>query len=191
MKNIKLFIALLLLTGNSVFANLQSAPPATGRGIYTSLNDFMNHKISYETSTRIILNEFTASKYVKVLDNGNTVKLAKKDLFGFRDNNNMDYRFYKNELYQILDATYFFIYTHYASSTVVKGKGNEKKETLYFSVKGTDNLQPLTVENLKKAFPDNLKFHDLLDNVRNDADLVKYDAYTKDIKVNYLYKKSL
>jgi len=191
MKNIKLCLAILLLTGNSVFANLQSTPPAAGRGLYTSLNDFMNHKISFETSTRIILNEFTASKYVKVVDNGNTVKLAKKDLFGFRDNNNMDYRFYKNELYQILDATYFFIYTHYASSTVEKGKGNEKKETLYFSVKGTDELQPLTIENLKKAFPDNLKFHDLLDNVRNDADLIKYDAYTKDIKVNYLYKKSL
>jgi len=191
MKNIKLLIAILILTGNSVLANVQSAPPAAGRGLYTSLTNFMNHKISYETSTRIILNEFTASKYVKVVDNGNTVKLAKKDLFGFRDNNNTDYRFYKNELYQILDVTYFFIYTHYASSTVEKGKGNEKKETLYFSVKGTDELLPLTVENLKKAFPDNIKFHDLLDNVRNDADLVKYDAYTKDIKVNYLYKKSL
>ena len=44
---------------------------------------------------------------------------------------------------------------------------------------------PLTILNLKKAFPDNHAFHDRLDMMfKNDSQLTKFDEFHKMFKVN-------
>ena len=45
----------------------------------------------------------------------------------------------------------------------------------------------LNHENLKKAFPDNHKFHDGLDASFKGKDISAYDAFHKMFKVNHLY----
>ncbi len=189
MKKNNLFSAILLFVICCSFTEIQTKPP-TGRGLYLSLDDFKNHHLSYETSDKIILNEFFASSSIKVIENGATKTLSKKQVFGYRDISNEDYRFYKNELYNIILAEPFFVYKHEASTTADANKGNVRKTFYYFSLKGTDELIPLTVDNLKKSFPDNLKFHDLLDGIRNQSELVSYDTYRKELKLAYLYQKS-
>ena len=50
---------------------------------------------------------------------------------------------------------------------------------------------PLTMENLKKAFPENHKFHDdLTAQFKNDKELMAYDSFHKKTKLNHLLEMS-
>jgi len=190
MKKINLLSTTLFFIFCSAFTEIQTKP-ATGKGLYLTIDDFKNHHLSYETNDKIILNELFATSYLKVVVNGETKTFSKKQVFGYRDSNNEDYRFFKNELYNIILSEPFFVYKHDATTTADANKGNVRKTFYYFSLNGSDELIPLTIANLKKSFPENLKFHDLLDGIRNESDLVSYDDYRKELKVAYLYKKSL
>src|SRR5262245_39222634 len=76
-----------------------------------------------------------------------------------------------NDRYQILEARALYIYTH----DVIVRKGTAEK-AYFFSIGSTGEKLPLTILNLKKAFPENHMFHDLLDMAfKNDSDLTKYD----------------
>jgi len=62
--------------------------------------------------------------------------------------------------------------------------------TYFFTTKSSDVLQPLTKDNLKKAFPENHPFHDALDATFNsDKDLDTYDSFHKMYKVNWLLQE--
>jgi len=190
MKKTTLFATLLFITAVSVSAGNQNTSIGT-HGIYLTVQDFLHHHLSYANGEKIVLNQFTDGPNIKVIEKGEKKIIPKKEVFGYHDNSDKDYRFYHNELFEIVTAEPWFIYKHYASATAEGKKGFIKKEFYYFSIKGTDELIPLTVENLKKAFPENLKFHDLLDQVRNDDDLTRYDSYRKELMIGYLYTKSL
>ena len=57
----------------------------------------------------------------------------------------------------------------------------------YFTTSTSDVLQPLTIMNLKNAYPNNHTFHDALDaNFKEDKELIKYDDFHKMYKVNRL-----
>ncbi|WP_026768544.1 hypothetical protein [Asinibacterium sp. OR53] len=182
MKTIKLLLLLWIVTVNTAIAK---------KGIYLSLEDFIGRHVSYEGSKKIILNRFSGASNIRIIENDQVVKLEKDKVFGYTDGNGQDFRFFHNEGYQIFDHEGLFIYKAYASSSVEKGKGWVKKSSYYFSAGGNGTIYPLTIENLKKAFPENLKFHDLLDGLRSEADLTAYDEYRKMVKVNYLYKMSV
>ena len=189
MKTIKLLLLLWIATVNMATAASQSAPGK--KGVYLSLEDFIGHHVSYEGSKKIILNRFSGASNIRIIENDQAIKLEKDKLFGYRDSDGQDFRFFHNEGYKIIDHAGLFIYTAYASSSVEKGKGWVKKDSYYFSAGGNGTIYPLTIENLKKAFPENLKFHDLLDGLKSEADLAGYDEYRKMVKVNYLYKMSV
>jgi hypothetical protein len=92
------------------------------------------------------------------------------------------YRLVGNDKYQIIEARDLYIYTF----DVIVRKGASEK-TYFFSVGQNGDVQPLTILNLKKAFPDNHAFHDLLDmSFKHDSDLTKYDDFHKMFKVNRL-----
>lgn len=69
-------------------------------------------------------------------------------------------------------------------------KEAEKYGPKYFFTTGSsDELQPLTRTNLKKAFPENHPFHDALDaTFKEDKELTLYDNFHKMYKVNWLIK---
>ena len=184
------FLTILTIICICSFASYQFKP-LSNKGIYLTVEDFLSHHLSYENSDKIILNTFFAGSTIKVVIKGESKTIAKNNIYGYHSNNNEDFRFYKNELYQIINSVPFFVYKHYASATVEAGKGNVKKESYFYSVKGTDGLLPLTVANLKKSFADNATFLDLLDQVKNDDELVSYDTYRNQLKIAYLYQKSL
>jgi hypothetical protein len=92
------------------------------------------------------------------------------------------YRLVGNDKYQIVEAKNLYIYT----LDVIVRKGASEK-TYFFSVGQNGDVQALTLLNLKKAFPDNHAFHDLLDmSFKHDSDLTKYDDFHKMFKVNRL-----
>jgi len=61
----------------------------------------------------------------------------------------------------------------------------------FFTTSSSDVLQPLTKNDLKKAFPNNHKFHDALDaQFKSDDGLNVYDNFHKMYKVNWLLKNN-
>jgi hypothetical protein len=92
------------------------------------------------------------------------------------------FRVVGNQQYQILEAKDLYIY----SADVLVRKGTTDK-AYFFSVGPNGEVVPLTIVNLKKAFPDNHRFHDVLDmTFRNDSQLTRYDDFHKMFKVNRL-----
>jgi hypothetical protein len=97
-----------------------------------------------------------------------------------------NYRLVGNDRYQLLEAKGVYIY----SLDVLVRKGASEK-TYFFSIGPNGDVMPLTILNLKKAFPDNHAFHDLLDmTFKHDSDLTKYDEFHKMFKVNRLLEAS-
>jgi hypothetical protein len=97
-----------------------------------------------------------------------------------------NYRVVGNDRYQVIEAKTLYIY----SLDVLVRKGTSEK-AYFFSVGPNGDVLPLTILNLKKAFPDNHVFHDLLDmSFKYDSDLTRYDDFHKMFKVNRLLAAS-
>ena len=93
---------------------------------------------------------------------------------------------------RVLDTAYFYLYYRYEQVEKLKGKSLIKTDEYFFSKNSESPIQLLTVENLKRAFPDNLPFNYAIDALfRNDQDLIAYDPYYKGYKLKYLYTQSL
>ena len=91
-----------------------------------------------------------------------------------------------NQRYAILEAGELYIY----STEVLVRKGAIEK-AYFFSVGPNGEILPLTILNLKKAFPGNHVFHDNLDMAfNNDLQLTKFDEFHKMFKVTRLLQAS-
>jgi hypothetical protein len=196
MKTLMVLSALALLSAGAGTANAQNKISATG-GLYLTANDFEQQKLTYEidcsnANDKIKTNEFFGSSTGYVLSKGEKHAFSKKKIYGYRNCQNKNYRFYNGEAYLLIDTTGFYMYYQYRSEEQVKGKGLVKKDEYFFSRSADGNLQPLTIANLKNAFSDNHPFHYALDaSFRSDKDLIAYDSFTKEYKIKHLYNQSL
>src|SRR5262245_24346041 len=97
-----------------------------------------------------------------------------------------NYRVVDERRYEIVEAKTLYIYT----ADVLVRKGALEK-AYFFSIGPNSEILPLTILNLKKAFPDNHAFHDLLDMAfKHDSDLTRYDNFHNTFKVNRLLAAS-
>ena len=111
---------------------------------------------------------------------------------GHQNNNRYSYRLYHAQNYRILDSTEFFLYYRYEQQEHIKGKELLKTDCYFFSKDAGSPIQLLTIDNLKAAYPDNNRFHYLLDaEFHQDSELMSYDPYTKMYKIKYLYSVSI
>jgi hypothetical protein len=91
--------------------------------------------------------------------------------------------------YEVVDTTGFYLYK--AQQLVPQIKGYPHYATAYFFSTDNANIQPLTIPNLKKAFPSVPAFHYALDaHFRSNEELTAWDPYQKIYKVKYLYLHS-
>jgi hypothetical protein len=104
------------------------------------------------------------------------------------DCNNRLYRFFLNEEYQIEESSKIYIYSK--ERNVTQGKGFKLVKDYYFSVGSNSVITPLRIEYLKRDFPENHKFHDMLDENFKDGDAAAYDDFHKMYKVNHIYQLS-
>ena len=103
-----------------------------------------------------------------------------------------DFRIYHHSSYKILDTVGFYLYYRYVSYEHTRGKGLIKKDEYSFSKDSTSDIQLLTIENLKRAYPENHRFHyDLDAHFWSDRDLMAYDPFTGMYKLKYLFMQSL
>jgi hypothetical protein len=196
MKNLLVVITMAVMISLAQEGNCKLNQANTG-GVYSSFSDFLNHKLVWEVDcndekSKLKLNDLFDSPNGYVLINGQKHVFSKNQVYGYLNCKNESYRFYKNSSYKVMDTAAFFLYYQYKTEQAVKGKGNIKTDEYFFSVKGNDPIQPLTVENLKNSFPENHKFQYALDAMfKSDKELLAYDNILKMYKLKYLYAQSI
>jgi len=188
----KICFILLLFSSQILFA--QNTNSTSKSGIYMNWQDYENGKLSYLLDCKIKVNHFFSKKYIDVIQGEKKIRLSKDSVFGYRDCEQKDYRFFLNndEEFLIKENNAMVIYISDVPVTVANGKRIQLVPTCFFSRSLNSEILPLTVSNLKKAFPDNLKFHDMLDlEFYGVQDISTYDSIHNMYKVNYLLTQSI
>lgn len=163
-------------------------------GIYLNVADYRNQKLTYEIDCRndkhkIRLNEFFNKPYITVVHDRKKYTHQKKDIYGFRDCDNNLYRFFGNDEYKVEESKEIIIYSKNRNET--QSKGFTVVKDYYFSQSPNAEIRRITIGNLKIAFPNNHKFHDMLDENFKNGDASMYDDFHKMFKVNHLLEMSL
>jgi hypothetical protein len=183
-------LAMLLITLNA------SAQDGSSKitGLYKNESDFVSnnltHKISCTSKEASIKadNFFTSASKILIKENGKKYTVSKNEFFGYLDCNNKAYRFYGNDIYEIVDTAGFYMYRR---TYLPAGKGSVKVTAYYFNKPGSDELLALTKQNMEKVFASDIQFRYAVESeFRTDKDLVSYDSYLKKFKVKYLYSET-
>lgn len=186
--------AFFLLMGLLSTADCMAQTAPLGGGLYKSAEDFRQHRLTLavncQTEThKLRLHEFSGKPYVTVVHGGKPYQVAKDSLFGYRDCDGHEYRFAaRNEHYPILNPGEELLLYKVEQPAVGKNPGSVR---LYFSPTAAAPIQPLTRLAVKQAFPDNHRFHDLLDaQFPPGTDLTAYDQMHHMTKLNWLLRQS-
>jgi hypothetical protein len=171
--------------------SLATAEAKSATGIYLTADDYKNGRLRSESDCdspghKVELHDILNKPYIHVTHGGETRKYLKSDIYGFRTCDGRDYRFVGNGEYQILESKEVSILSFEVS------RGRSRSHTYFFSVGAGGEVLPLTLQNLKRAFPNNHVFHDALDaTFRADDELTRYDTFHKMFKVNRLLIASM
>ncbi|HEY6899003.1 MAG TPA: hypothetical protein VI233_00110 [Puia sp.] len=159
--------------------------PSTGN-LYLNPEEYTRHSpsVTFDCPNQLRLNSFFGGSTLRLTVNGEKRRFAKDTLYGYRDCQGIDYRFYQKAAYQIIDTAGFYVYSY---TRLVQGEKIARPATTYFfSTHPTSFIQPLTVANLQKAFSSHPKFCSRLDaEFRSDA------ALNNTPKLKYAYRQSL
>lgn len=166
-------------------------------GIFASYADFTNSRLIYTLDPANAKDHISADgvfvyKKFSVVTAGQKHVLLKKDVYGFAGTDGKNYRFYKDESYQIVDTAGFFLYYRY--KPLQGGKDNAALTAMpyFFSVTGDGDLLPLTKENLERCFAGNKKFRYGMDGLfRSDKELAAFDRLSGEYKIKHIYLASL
>ena len=166
-------------------------------GIYLTDSAFVNNQLTLSIDCnvekhRIKLNDFFDKSYIEVIHEGKTYKYYKKEIFGYKTCDGKSFRFVNNEHYEILARDIITIYSLKVFTSISGSKLPQDVTKYFFSTSYKSELIPLTLLNLKKAFPSNHKFHDWLDmQFKSDDELNMYDSFHNKYKINHLLEESL
>lgn len=178
------FALLPILTFSQALSDMDT------KGIYRTEADFNQHHLEFSapaSSRKIIIHthELMGAPDVTIDSAGSTFYILKVELFGYSDGKNT-YRFFNNQTYQILDTTGFYLY---AKSALPREKGSVAQLQYFFSVSGSGAILPLTIDNLKAAFPNREAFRYALDcQFGRDSRLLEYDAQSRAYKLKELFR---
>jgi hypothetical protein len=185
-----LAVAVLIVATAVFVTSVSAADRKTTSGIYLTANDYVNGNITSEgdrnsPSHNIKLHDSIFGKpYIEVTHLGENRQYQKNEIWGFRDFDGKSYRFVENNAYEILEAQALYIYK---TERLAPGRKGVSEPVYFFSVGAAAAVVPLTVTNLKTAYPENHRFHDYLDMAfRNDSDLTRFDKFHNMYKVNRL-----
>lgn len=160
-------------------------------GIYLTPEDYENEKISYtrkeKCKYRLKVNHLIHANAIKVIIGDTVFKFSKDSIFAYRDNEKNTYRLYKSNEYQILNSHEYILL--YSLTLPINAKGFQTVTSFYFSAGSHSAIFSLSKINLKKAFPTDTTFHELIDMYfTSDAQLMTYDTFYKVYKINRIYE---
>ncbi len=127
----------------------------TVTGIYLSAADYINNKVSFETSldnkTKIKLNTFVNKPYITIINNGKETRLSKDSIFGYSDSKQINFRYNKEDkrFYKIIENKVKVVYSTAVPVLTPKGNALQLTTRYYYSNTLTSAILPLT-NNSKK-----------------------------------------
>ncbi len=185
--HIRAFVSLftVLLVGLRLHASAQQT------GVYLTAADFDNHILSFtkeaDKKYKFKIHEVFHTQTITIVKSDTVITLLKDSIFGYRDEDNIPYRFYNKKTYQIINPTEKILL--YCLTTPIALKGSEPIIRYFFSTNSASAIYALTKLNLKKAFPLDTNFHELIDMYfNNDTDLLAYDQFYHVYKINRIYQ---
>jgi len=176
-----------------VFMTLAAVSAPRTSGLYVTAADYRNRRLTSESDCtsaahKLELHDMLNKPYIDVTHGTDRRRYMKNEIFGFRSCEGIEYRFVGTREYQILEARRLYIYVVQAPARLGKDTagGLNKISTYFFSVGADGSVLPLTLISLKKAFPENHRFHDSLDAAFSLGGLEEYDGFHKMFRVNHL-----
>ncbi len=166
-------------------------------GIYKTYADYNNNKLAYEIDCKtekhvIRLNEFLNESWITVKHKGEKIKLQKDSIYAVLTCDEPLIRFQNKEHFHLTEKGAIWIFYKEINTSEGKGiKTVQLEKEYYFSVKGDSKIISLTISNIKYAFPNNHKLHDMLDaEIKSEKDISTYDAFHKMFKINHIITSS-
>lgn len=164
-------------------------------GVYFTSNDYAKHKLSFAINCKTEKHKIKGDmifhpKEISIKHNDSIHKYAKDSIYAIKYCDEAIERIYDNSMYPLLNP-----YETIMIYKVISGSGTKGSPVVtryYFSKDAKSKIQELTIYNIKAAFPDNHKFHDLVDmDFHSNDDLTKYDEFHKMMKINRVLQNSL
>ena len=185
-----LFVTALILAF-AFAAPLSADKVSTTSGVWLTAADFASGTLTAagprdSSSHKMLLHDSIFGKpYIEVMHNGETFKYDKNAIWGFRDYDGKSYRFVDEVAYEVREAGRLIIYT---KDDWVAGRKGRTEPSYYFSVGAFGAVTPLTILNLKSAFPTNHRFHDYLDMM--PGSVTDFDQFHNTYRVNHFLYSS-
>ena len=171
--------------------SLATAEAKSATGIYLTAEDYTKGRLASESDCdsaghKVELHDLLGKPFIDVTHGGETRRYEKSEVYGFRSCGGREYRFVGKDEYEILESRDVSI----LSFEVRRGRYRSRRH--FFSVAAGGPVLPLTLQNLKRAFPNNHAFHDALDaTFHGDDQLAQFDTFHKMFKVNRLLAGSV
>lgn len=187
----KLIIATSFLILKSTFSFSQK----DSSGIYFTANDYVKHKLSFaincETEKHKIKSDMIFHpKEISIKHADSTYTYPKDSIYGIKYCDGSIVRIYNNSEYPLINPDEKIMLYKVVSGSGTKGSPSVTR--YYFSKDAKSKIQELTIYNMKAAFPDNHKFHDLVDmEFHSNDELTAYDNFHKTMKINRVLQNSL
>lgn len=187
----KLIIALSLLILKSTLSFSQK----DSSGIYCSSDDFIKQKLSFAINCNTEKHKIKSQmifhpRKVSIKHADLTYTYPKDSIYGIKKCDGSILRVYNSIEYPLINPGEKIMI--YKLITRIRAKVNPNVISYHFSKDAESKIQDLTISNIKAAFPDNHKFHDLIDTeFHNNKELTLYDTTHKIMKVNRILQNSL
>ncbi len=180
---------LMMFAATSGFSQIDSS------GIYFTASDYTLQKLSLSINCKTEKHKIRPdmifhSKEIIIIHHGVTYKYSKDSVYAIKNCDNSIDRIFNYSQYPVINpGEQIIIYKVIQAPT---GKGETEKTLYYFSKNAIGAIEELTINNIKLAFPDNHKFHDLIDmNFHNKDELTAYDNFHKMMKINRVFQNSI
>ncbi|MBC7410843.1 MAG: hypothetical protein H7331_00120 [Bacteroidia bacterium] len=183
-KLIVLFLILIYYTTPQSLAQVQC------EGIYVTAADYSLGKLSYQSThnkfCKLRVHELTRTATIKLISKDTAITLLKNNVFGYRDNQKINYRFYNNKSYEMVSNSKSIML--YKTTLLTGNKGAETIDKFFFSITTNSPLYALTIQNLKNEFANNTSFIAALDlYFKTNNELLNYDTFHKQYTLHYVY----
>lgn len=182
--------SLIMFIARSGFSQKDSS------GIYFTSDDYSRHKLAYAINCTKEKHSINAdpifeNKNIIIKHAGVKHKHPKDSVYAVKYCDGSIKRIFNGSEYPLINPEEKIMIYKVVSGSTGKG-GSTVKTTFYFSKDATSNIQELTIYNIKTAFPDNHKFHDLIDmDFHSNDELSQYDDFHKIMKINRVFQNSI
>jgi hypothetical protein len=164
-------------------------------GVFKTADDFQRGVLADPVACEVAGERISAGTskglgYIDVRHGTRKTRYSETDTYGFRDCGDRDIRIASGRQYFILETRGIQVLR--VDYWRVSGKALVASPTFHFSVGSTGPIQPLTLENVKRAFPENHAFHDKLDALfSGGGDPAKFDGFHGMFAINHVLDSTL